>query len=66
MLDYTFHAVPSIQRQAVQDDIIRKVLTRVVKECTECSEGDEFLGCSREVDEATTINARPLALFTAG
>lgn len=67
-LDYTFHTIPSQSRQMLQDDIIRNILNRKVKECVECDVEDQgWMGCSTNiVTESTQERAKPLALFTAG
>lgn len=70
-LDWSFHKIPTKERQALQDEIVDQVLRRVVKECEEgqnardCGSGEV---CTRrkEKGELGESDNRPLALFTAG
>lgn len=68
-LDWSYHKIPTKERQELQDEIVEEVLKRVVKECEEGIENVENGNCE-EVCTRSSENGegggRPLALFTAG
>lgn len=56
MLDWGYHKIPTRERQAMQDEIVRDVLRRVARECL-ANDGKSCEGGGE---------GKPLALFTAG
>ncbi|GAA6007584.1 hypothetical protein JCM10207_006394 [Rhodosporidiobolus poonsookiae] len=70
-LDWSYHVVPSPSRQALQDQIVRRVLDQQVRECAEAGDDEpcRVTGGCGELKEGRNDaggEERPLALFTAG
>lgn len=74
-LDWSYHVVPTRERQSLQDEIVSLVLGTQVKECKDAGEdepcrvngtGQAELGCQLGDCSGDSDDGKPLALFTAG
>jgi hypothetical protein len=64
-LDWSYHKIPTKERNQLQDEIVEAVLRKVSREVIDC----ETRGKEAHPERGTpdhTLRARPLALFTAG
>lgn len=64
-LDWSYHEIPTKERNQLQDEIVEAVLRKLSREVIDC----ETRGKEAHPERGTpdfTLRARPLALFTAG